>query len=314
MKSRHTGGVNRTDRLLAVVLELQGREWTTAASLARQFGISERTVYRDVLALNEAGVPVVSVPGRGYSLMPGYFLPPLHLSVPEAVMLSLGAEAVSAAFDAEYRGAAQSALKKLTAALPDARRAEVAGLRDRVRVVPPDEGADAELLRVLRGAVLGERAVAFTYHKPGGDPEARRVFPLALVYLHGAWLLGAFDPARGDRRTFRLSRMEGLRALPETFARDPAWRTGPEPKGQGRDVTVRLNFPPGLERALRERPSFWQHTVMPGPDGVEVTLRVRDARDVLGWVLSWGAAVRVLEPPELREAVRAEARAVLADA
>ena len=134
--------MNRTDRLLAVVLELQGREWTTAAALARQFGTSERTVYRDVLALNEAGVPVLSVPGRGYSLMPGYFLPPLHLSVPEAVMLSLGADTVRAAFDAEYRKAAESALKKLRAALPDGKRAEVAGLRERLRVVPPDEGAE----------------------------------------------------------------------------------------------------------------------------------------------------------------------------
>ncbi|WP_412027324.1 helix-turn-helix transcriptional regulator [Deinococcus yunweiensis] len=304
--------MNRTDRLLAVVLELQGQSWTTAAALAAQFGISERTVYRDVLALNEAGVPVLSVPGRGYSLMPGYFLPPLHLSVPEAVMLLLGAEAVSAAFDAEYRDAAQSALKKLTAALPDGRREEVAGLRDRLRVVPPDEGADADTVRLLRGAVLGERVVSFTYHKPGGAGEARRVFPLSLVYLYGAWLLGTFDPARGDRRTFRLSRIEGLTVEATTFDRDPTWRTGPEPDREGRQVTVRLHFPPGLERALRERPSFFQQAVTPTPGGLEVTLRVRGAADVLPWVLSWGAAVRVLEPGELREAVREQARGMLA--
>ncbi|MFC3833774.1 MULTISPECIES: helix-turn-helix transcriptional regulator [Deinococcus] len=304
--------MNRTDRLLAVVLELQGREWTTAAALARQFGISERTVYRDVLALNEAGVPVLSVPGRGYSLMPGYFLPPLHLSVPEAVMLSLGAEAVSAAFDAEYRAAAQSAQKKLTAALPDGRRGEVEDLRGRLRVVPPDEGADAELLRVLRGAVLGGRVVGFTYHKPGGDPGGRQVFPLSLVYLHGAWLLGAYDPARSDRRTFRLSRIEHLTVEATTFDRDPAWRTGPEPDREGRNVTVRLQFPAGSERALRERPSFFQHAVTPARGGLEVTLRVRDGRDVLAWVLSWGADVRVLEPDGLRELVQAEARGMLA--
>ncbi|GHF59468.1 putative DNA-binding transcriptional regulator YafY [Deinococcus metalli] len=304
--------MNRTDRLLAVVLELQGQSWTTAAALARQFGISERTVYRDVVALTEAGVPVVSVPGRGYTLMPGYFLPPLHLSVSEAVMLSLGADAVRAAFDPEYAAAAESALKKLTAALPHERRAEVTGLRERLRVVPPDEGTDVAAVRVLRGAVLAERSVTFTYHKPGGDPDVRRVFPLSLVYLHGAWLLGAFDPARGDRRTFRLSRIERLIVEATTFERDPAWRTGPEPAGQGRTVTVHLRFPPGSERALRERPSFFQQDMKTTPDGVSVTLRVRDGRDVLAWVLSWGGAVRVLEPEGLREAVRTEARAMLA--
>ncbi|WP_309573146.1 YafY family protein [Deinococcus sp.] len=305
--------MNRTDRLLAVVLELQGRTWTTAATLARQFGISERTVYRDVLALNEAGVPVLSVPGRGYSLMPGYFLPPLHLSVTEAVMLTLGADAVRAAFDAEFREAAESALKKLTAALPEARRQEVAGLRERLRVIPPDEGADAESLRVLRSAVLGERAVDFTYHKPGGAPESRRVYPLSLVYLHGAWLLGAFDPGRAGRRTFRLSRVDDLHVQAETFTRDPAWRTGPERGENGRNVTVRLHFPPGLHRALRERPSFYQQAVTATPDGLEVTLRVRDVRDILSWVLSWGAGVHVLEPTELRDAVQAEALGMLAE-
>ena len=303
--------MNRTDRLLAVVLELQGREWTTAAALARQFGISERTVYRDVLALNEAGVPVLSVPGRGYALMPGYFLPPLHLSVPEAVMLSLGADAMRAAFDAEYAGAADSALKKLTAALPEGRREEVVALRANLRVMPVQDDGNAEALRVLRGAVLASRVVEFTYFKPGAPPERRRVYPLSLVFLYGAWLLGAFDPARADRRTFRLSRMDDLHVRPDTFERDPGWHTGPEPQREGRNVTVRLRFDAGLERPLRERPSFYQTAARPTPRGLELTLRVRDIRDILGWVLSWGAGVRVLEPPALVEAVRAEARGML---
>lgn len=306
--------MNRTDRLLAVVLELQGREWTTAAALARQFAVSGRTVYRDVLALNGAGVPVLSVPGRGYALMPGYFLPPLHLSAPEAVMLSLGADAVRAAFDAEYAGAADSALKKLSASLPPDRRAEVAALRTNLRVVPVPEDGNAEALRLLRGAVLANRVVTFTYTKPGAAPEPRCAYPLSLVFLYGAWLLGAFDPERDNRRTFRLSRMDDLRVLPETFERDPTWLTGRTPHSEGRDVTVRLLFDAGLNRALRERPSYFQSAAQPTPDGLQVTLQVRDVREILPWVLSWGAGVRVLEPAALREAVWAEARRMLADA
>ncbi len=72
--------MNRTDRLLAIVLELQGRGKRRAEDLAETFETSKRTIYRDIQALCETGVPIVSIPGRGYSLVEGYFLPPLSFT------------------------------------------------------------------------------------------------------------------------------------------------------------------------------------------------------------------------------------------
>lgn len=308
--------MNRTDRLLALVLELRGASWTQAEALAHTFGVSTRTIYRDVLALGEAGVPVVSVPGRGYSLMPGYFLPPLQFTPPEAVMLTLGLQAVGAAFDPEYAGAALSAQKKLLAALPEDKREEAQHLRDHLRVVPPDDAPQGDSLRVLRVAMLRHHVVQFAYHKPQyhdpqAAPETRRVYPLGLVHLYGAWLLAAFDPARQAQRTFRLSRMEDVQMLPEPFHCDPAWQVGPEPTQERRDVTVRLRFAAHLKRALLERPNYFQTAQKDVQGGLEVTLQVRDVRDILAWVLSWGAGVKVLEPPDLSELVRDEARRIL---
>ena len=306
--------MNRTDRLFALLLELRGTGaggWIQAERLARTFGVSVRTIYRDMLALNESGVPVVSVAGQGYRLLEGYFLPPLHLSVPEAMMLAFGADAVGAAFDAEYAQAAQLARKKLLAALPAEKSAEVAALREYLRVIPPSEGADAEKLRLLRGAVLGRRAVTFAYHKPHAAPTQRQAYPLALVYLNGTWMLGAFDTGRGERRAFRLSRIESLRVQPAQFVRDPAWKGGPEPATERRDLRVRLLFAPQQKRLVLERPNFFQTSATDTPAGFEVTLQVRDWREIWSWVLSWGAAVRVLEPPELREHLRAEAQRML---
>ncbi|WP_034386322.1 YafY family protein [Deinococcus sp. YIM 77859] len=303
--------MNRTDRLFALLLELRGGGWTPAEDLARTFGVSVRTVYRDMLALGEAGVPLVSLPGKGYRLLEGYFLPPLHLTVEEAVMLTLGGDAVRGAFDAEYAQALTSALRKLEAALPEGKRVEVVELRRHLRVIPPNESGDAETLRRLRAAVLGRRAVAFAYHKPDAPVETREVYPLSLIHLNGVWLLGAFDPARGARRTFRLTRMAEVRLLPQTFELDPRWRAGPAPERERRGVRVRLQFPDELRRAVRERPHFFQTAAQDVAGGFEVTLQVRDLRDVLAWVLSWGAGVQVLEPPELREQVREEARRML---
>src|SRR5512135_433995 len=94
--------MNRTDRLLAIVLELQAKGNRRAQDLATTFETSVRTIYRDVQALSEAGVPVVSVPGQGYSLVEGYFLPPLRFSTDEATMLLLGSDFVAQNLDAEY--------------------------------------------------------------------------------------------------------------------------------------------------------------------------------------------------------------------
>src|SRR5262249_31219100 len=100
--------MNRTDRLLAIVLELQRKGARRAEDLAATFETSKRTIYRDVQALCESGVPVVAQPGVGYSLVEGYFLPPVSFSLDEATMLLLGADSAAQNFDAQYRAAARS--------------------------------------------------------------------------------------------------------------------------------------------------------------------------------------------------------------
>src|SRR5436190_12167801 len=117
--------MNRTDRLLAIVLELQAKRHQRAEDLAATFEVSKRTIYRDMMALSESGVPVVSAPGQGYSLVDGYFLPPLSFSTDEAIMLLLGSDFVAQNFDAQYRTAAYSASSKIEVVLPENLRTEV---------------------------------------------------------------------------------------------------------------------------------------------------------------------------------------------
>jgi len=125
--------MNRTDRLLAIVLELQGRGRRRSEDLAATFEVSKRTIYRDVEALCQMGVPVVSVPGRGYSLVEGYFLPPLRFTTDEAILLTLGSDVMAQSFDAEYAQAAESAVRKITGALPEELRDEVQSLQESIR-------------------------------------------------------------------------------------------------------------------------------------------------------------------------------------
>src|SRR3954453_18210148 len=109
--------MNRTDRLLGLLLELQRVRKVRAEDLAAKFETSRRTIYRDIQALSETGVPIVAQPGHGYSLMDGYFLPPLTFTGEEATMLLFGIGLIAGHFDAQYRQAAHAAAGKIEAVL-----------------------------------------------------------------------------------------------------------------------------------------------------------------------------------------------------
>ena len=151
--------MNRTDRLLAIVLELQAKGWQRAEDLAARFEISKRTVYRDMQALSESGVPVISMPGQGYSLVEGYFLPPLTFSADEALILLLGGDFMARNFDAEYRRAAQTAVSKIEAVLTDELREEVRYLQRSLRFRRRD--ASRRLLRCFNKSAAPSSSGAY---------------------------------------------------------------------------------------------------------------------------------------------------------
>src|SRR2546429_7626755 len=105
--------MTKTDRLLAIVLELQRRGQLRAGGLAETFERSPRTIYRDILALGEAGGPIFAVSGHGYSLMEGDFLAPLSFTTEGAVMVLLGGDLMARNFYGQYRAGAEAAGRKV---------------------------------------------------------------------------------------------------------------------------------------------------------------------------------------------------------
>src|SRR3954453_23055420 len=110
---------------MGILLELQARGELRAEDLAATFEVSVRTIYRDVEALCETGVPIAATPGKGYRLLEGYFLPPLTFTADEAALLALGGEMVRDRVDQLMRRSAEEALRKLAGVLPPARGAHV---------------------------------------------------------------------------------------------------------------------------------------------------------------------------------------------
>jgi predicted DNA-binding transcriptional regulator YafY len=312
--------MNKTDRLFAIILELQAKRQRRAEDLAKTFEVNKRTIYRDVQALSEMGVPVVAVPGQGYSLMEGYFLPPLRFTTDEATMLLLGADFVAQNFDAQYRAAALSASRKLEAVLPDTLKANVHYLQNSIRFVSMNELSEpqAEMILQLRRALGERKTVRFDYYARFGDnaqPQTQReADPYGIANLGGIWYLIAHDHTRRARRNFRIDRMENLQLLNKTFTRPRDFQMRQEDALRGRQVTIRALFTPASARWVREARYYFVTETLETADGLLVTLRVREVREALQWLLSWGSQVRVVEPASLREILRVEAEKMLENA
>lgn len=315
--------MNRTDRLLAIVLELQGRRQVRAQDLAAHFETSMRTIYRDIEALCEAGVPVVATPGRGYTLMEGYFLPPLTFTADEATTLLLGEAFVAGQFDAHYREVAATAGRKIEAVLPERRRAELQELRAALHIFTPPYAADTavpQLLGTLREAILARRVVRFRYYArhtgharhTGMVACERYADPYSLTHVGGVWYLLAHCHERSALRKFRLERIEELQVTAENFTRPTEFRPTETTPEDDRRVIVRALFAAEAARLVEESRYYYIATQETTADGLLVTLRVRREEDVVAWLLGWGRHVRVLEPYSLRQRLANECAAMLA--
>ncbi len=305
--------MNRTDRLLAIVLELQAKGSRRAQDLAATFETSTRTIYRDVQSLSEAGVPIVAVPGQGYSLMEGYFLPPLRFGPDEATMLLLGGEFVAQNLDAEYRNVALSATRKIEAVLPESLRAEVHYLQSSIRFIASSPFADPDepvKLQQLRGAIIKRRIARFYYEARFGTKKSREVSPFGLVYISGAWYLIAHDHSRHALRSFRLDRIERLSVTEKTFTRPQDFTLERSREDPERKITIRALFDREVARWVQEARCFFRTGEEETAEGLVMTLRVRQEDEALQWLLSWGAHVRVLEPESLRERMAQEGEAI----
>lgn len=298
--------MNRIDRLFGILLRLQRRGRVRAVELARHFEVSERTIYRDIAALNELGLPVVSLPGAGYELPASFSLPPLFFTPGEARALALAVRLLLA----QTRGAtsqdAAGALAKVVAVLPRDLREQVEDLGAVVQFYAAERPFDLDdpRLALLRRAIADRRVVRLGYHSLRGDERLERaVEPDALVYNQGAWYLGGFCRLRGAPRSFRLDRVDVLELLDERFAPRPAAPAAATP------VIVRVRFDAAATRWVRERQHFGYQADEAG--GV-MRYAVADPPEMLPWLLSWGARAEVLEPEWLRGRVRDELRALLA--
>lgn len=298
------------------MLLLQSRRVTRAEDIAEHFEISLRTVYRDVAALSEIGIPVIAEAGVGYSLMKGFLLPPIMFSEDEAAALGMAAMSLSKTSDPSLEASVQSALLKVKAALPE--RQQVRLERVEASVVfgwsgyaAKPKGEVASLID-LQKCLAESRALRIAYRAGGrGEVTTREVEPLGLIHYLDYWHLIAWCRLRKDYRDFRLDRIQKLDVLDGKVSRHGDFdiqRYLKEQCSEEAGFEAKVFFSSyGVGRAKRE----WSMGLVAEEEvegGSILTLKTGAFDWLTGWLLSFGEKVRVVEPVELRRLLSEEAK------
>ncbi|MFL1377026.1 MULTISPECIES: helix-turn-helix transcriptional regulator [unclassified Nocardiopsis] len=292
-------------RLLRLLSLLQARREWTGPDLADRLGVSARTLRRDVDRLRELDYRIEGVPGvaGGYRLASGRDLPPLLLDDEEAVALALALVGAEGA-----REGALSALAKLERILPARLRPRLAAVRDSASAVPPrHDDTDPATLGRLAAHCRDRVVTALTYRPRSGEPGERRVEPHHLVSHGGHWYLIAHDTGRDDWRTFRVDRVDDVRATHGRF--DP--RDLPDPVGHllGGFAEATYTHTVRLAVALPEAEVRGRlYGPFPGridPDGAD-RCRIRISADSPELVAQYTAAVLCLDADVTVEQVSPE--------
>jgi len=311
------------DRLIRLMRELalfqaQPRG-LTSAQIAQKMGISQRQAQRDLVALeSEYKVPFVKQ-GTRWTLIEGYFLPPVNFTVPEAMAMVVGARLMWRYAD-RANPFAQAAYEKLAAVLPGPMKEPVMEVADGL-ADKPEDGAWTKVFAALTTAWAERRKVRIRYTKEEGSTSERVVWPLFIEptpAAHSLYLI-AYDEKRHAPRNYRIDRISTVVVLDERFSPPlgsslrkllgHAWGiwTSDHP------VKVVLRFTPRV--AARVVATTWHESqeVRELPDGrVELRLLIAEPTEIRPWILGWGRECEVLAPADLAEWIASELEDALA--
>lgn len=209
--------VKRLSRLTAILIQLQTKRLLTATQLADKFSVSIRTIYRDIRALEQAGVPIITEDGKGYTLMEGYRVPPVMFTEAQANALITAEQLVLKNKDASFIKDYSEAIEKVKAVLRYSQKEKVNLLSERTRFNQNlNRERNSNNLSDLQFALTNFRLTKIEYTNEQNKTTTRHIEPFALLSTEN-WLLVAYCRLRKEFRFFRLNRIKKLEVLPDKF-------------------------------------------------------------------------------------------------
>jgi predicted DNA-binding transcriptional regulator YafY len=301
--------MNRIDRLQAILIQLQSKKIITAQEMANRFSVSLRTIYRDIRALEEGGVPIGAEAGIGYFLSEGYQLPPVMFTREEASALLMAGKILEKHTDRAVQSHFKDALFKVKAVLDGDKKEELEDLEDKISIDPfgwqfRDHSSNLMVSKIQ--AVLPFRKLAkITYHASYSGEETERVVePIGLCYYSNQWHLIAYCQLRSDYRDFRTDRIEKFEIIPGRFSQtDPlSLQKYLEKLQHGTDVQIaKVRFPKTFVKYIDEvKYQFGWVSQSEIGDQIEMNFATMNLELVARWLLMSGKNFKIVSPDALK--------------
>ncbi len=302
--------MNRIDRLTAIILLLQGGR-RTAGEIARRFEVSKRTVFRDIEALCEIGIPIVTEAGAhgGYTLMPDYSLTPLQLTSHETLLLRLALSSISQLAETPFKQERETLLAKIQALIPAQHHQDTEQLLQTIRLdIPNRTYAIPFIEQLLEGARLGQW-FCVTYRSVRRTSQ-QIILPRRLYSTGGFWYCDAYSQEHQDERVYRVDRFTAVSATQPPEHPTPLPSRLPYKHPSHPEVHIRLTARGIL---IMERNPYFSDAIQPLGEG-EGLLCFRWPPAENDWLarllLSFGIDAEVLAPETLRNLIRQMAQEI----
>lgn len=301
----------RLDRLLAITLMLLNRDRISAGDLAEHFEVSVRTIYRDVEAINLAGIPIISYAGHGggFGIMENYKIDRQMFSLKDMLAMLTALKGINLTLrDRDL----DLTIEKISSLIPREKKEQLVRQYEQlvIDIMPWGQGEkQKKRLTTIHASIKESRLLKFHYRNAKGEKLLRTVEPMTLLFKPYTWYLFAYCRSRRDFRFFRLTRMNDLSILPETFTRRPKTYedTFLKETGKVKTVDLLLQFAPKARPMVEDY--FEEEWISIQKDGSAlVKISVPEDEWVYAMILSYGENVKVLKPDHIRKIIRERAQ------
>lgn len=299
--------LNRIDRLTAMIIFLQGHKQVTVEEIVERYDISERTVYRDLKALQEAGVPIGSEPNNGYFIVKGYHLPPVMFSKEEAAALLTGERLMQQWQGSTLSDSYQSSLDKIRAVLSGQEKEYLDVLDQHIKTFPYMEKLnspqDRQIFNFLQESIFKREVITIDYYSPYQDKITQRNIESLGLLLRGArWYLAAWCRLRANYRMFRVDRIKNHSSTGIILSEPPPHTLkdfyDTNLKKEEKDIhKVVVRFSHEMFRYLGDQKyNYGWVSQEDVTEGKELTFLTYSIEYIARWLISWGKNIQIIEP------------------
>lgn len=307
--------MNRTDRLSAILIMLQTKKVVKSAEIAERFDISQRTVYRDLKALDEAGIPIGAEAGLGYYLIDGYHLPPVMFTPEEAGAMLIAEKLVDIFSDESVKRNFIFASDKIKSVLPESHQTFLGEVDSHIHVFHSQKEQNSQFtndhITSIQRAISEKKCIELSYYsKYKRESSSRIIEPIGLCFYGFHWHLIAYCRLRKDYRDFRLDRIESLKvnsectglkvhiSISEYF--ESTW-------SQEELYNVKILFKNEAVSSINNsRYYFGYYEEEVSDEGVVMKFAVNDYEYICGWLMSLGDLVLEIISDPIKEMIKSK--------